>query len=1817
MLSVLFPTKSQSQTFDNLWNRENEAESKDLPRTQMDVLRRIEQKASQEKAYGQLLKAQLKRVAVLVQVSPDSLKPAVAELQNAEKAATDAVIKAVYDAVLYRIYTGNAASLDSAEAYASRYRAAAMSNPQALSASSASDFDPFVVKGYNASVFGGDMLSVVGYEVEDFHTLWKWYREAGMRSAACITGLELLRKHRPSGSHGLKKSEYIRSLDSITHVYSDIDIACEAAIERYNFMTECHDVTVEDKIKYIHYALDKWGNWQGSSKLRNAEKELTCASFSAHLAEKMWLPGETQTLKLERLRNISSLTVRIYSVATTARKQWDVSSKTNYKALKPLLTELPDRKLTRTYVANPPYLFFEDSVTLGTLPAGVYMMEVETSPATAVERSLFYVSNVFCMAQKLPGDKLRLVALNATDGKPLKGASIHIFSARASDGAQPLAKLTCNDDGEALYDVSNRQRLQVYAFTDADKASLPLYVYGKFNYYENRKVRQSVRVFTDRSIYRPGQTVRVSALVYDNVSPTQYNTVAKATVKLALRNAVFKTVAERELVTDEFGACSTEFTLPADMLSGNFFIVTDTETKTLRVEEYKRPTFEVDFPDINTKYHSGDTLMVRAKAHTFAGVPVQGAKVKYKVNRRPSLWWRYAAYGNAIAQREETVASRETVTDADGTFVVEIPMVLPEEIGVMPMFYNFVVEADVTDVGGETRNAVMSVPLGSRATAFSCDLPEKVLADSLKSVTFRLRNMAGMDISTDVNFSIDGKPIATAAHTGIPFMLPERLASGRHRLHAVCDSDTIDREFTVFGLDDTVPAVETDDWFYLSSSQFPADGTPVTLQVGSSAAGMHIVYSIISGNRVVEKGSVETSNSLINRKFTYSDDYADGIAVTYAWVKNGTCHTHTATVSRPMPDRRLQLKWQTFRDRLMPGQKEEWTLSVSTPDGKPASARLIASLYDKSLDMIKSNDWNFSINPSLNIPYVSWNTTPNMILYISATQNFKYLLYKDFAPSRMDGTLFPMADLSRKLFYTLDYKSRGMMMMKEKSVSSAAPAAGAVAANKMEDKAEVVEESSYEAADASSSADGGVQMRENLNETAFFFPEAHTDKSGNVTLKFTLPESLTTWRFLGFAHTADMKYGSLTAEAVASKELMVLPNVPRFVRRGDKMQITARIFNTGTASDAGKARLQLLDPETEKVVCSVEQPFSVNAGETHVVTFECQPPRARTLYICRVTATGKKFSDGEQHYLPVLPDKETVIVTAPFSQTEAGTKTIALNELFPKNVEKSALTIEYTNNPAWLMLQALPSVGTPDGENAVSLASALYANGVAAAITAGNAKLKSVFEQWKREASDAVSLTSSLARNSELKDIVLAETPWAVDSDSETEQKQRLADFFDTNTIAARLSALSSKLASLQNADGSWSWWKGMEGSMTMTTEVSQMLVRLNVMAGKNQSTASMLDRAFKYMGRQLVSDVKKMKAEEKRGVKPSFPGTTALRFLYMSVLDGRKQSAEVQAASKYLIGLLKKEIGSQSIYDKAVTAVVLAGNGETVKSREYVKSLKEYTVNDETIGRYYDTRRAAYSWCDYRIPTQVAAIEAIAKITPDDAATITEMRRWLLQEKRTQAWDTPISSVNAVYAFLNGNMSVLDTKENVKVTIDGRKLNLPGATAGMGYVKTSVDEPTGKKLTFTKTSEGTSWGAVYARFVQNTAEIETSSAGISIKKEIISSDKELAVGSRITVRITIEAAHDLDFVQIADRRAACMEPVSQLSGYRNGAYCSPKDNATYYYFNRMPKGKHVVETQYYIDRAGTYATGTCTAGCAYAPEYRATAKSDTIIVKQ
>lgn len=1828
ILVTLFSTLGiHADEYTNLWKQATEAQNKDLPQKEIAALKLIIDKAGAEHRYGQLLKAELLNVSVLTNLSPDSLQPAVNTLKTRLKSIGDhdEVAAAVYNCALGVLYRDNHELGENSDQVSCNYFKAAMAHPQALAAYKAPDLEPAIIKSVDSKLFDDDLLSVIGYETKDFAALNKFYRVSGNRHGEMLSALEMLKANRSTRKCEANKSPYLSSLDSLIEEFGDLPICGEVALEHYRFIDDCKNATDEDRIKYIRYALSKWGNYAPMNELRNEERSLINPSFSADIAEQIVIPNKPQVVKLSNLRSISSLTMNVYSVALDGDTRLNPENDKDYSVIKKSAELMKDFTQTRKYVGHPEYQQFKDSMIVGGLPVGVYMIEMYTTPKTNVVRKLYLVSNVRSIYERLPKNTMKIVVVNATTGQPLANATVRLKNESDNDHTETVT-LTCNTKGEVIYKYKNEPNM-IYAYIPTDKACPEYNCWSqRFVYYNYQKDKEDTQIFTDRAIYRPGQTVHASAIMFLRKDLTA-NAVEGKTVTMKLYDANSKEVETKDVVTDKMGTCAADFTLPSSGLTGHFHISANDNNQYFRVEEYKRPTFDITFPEVNKKYQSGDTLIIKGHARSFAGVPVQGAKVKYTVRRRIAFWWQPNDPFNVNVGMRLTADTVQT--DEEGAFNVMIPLIIPEG-ETHPMFYNFIVSADVTDVAGETHSGEMSVPLGTRPTAFSCTLPKNILKDSVNTFIFNLRNASGHEIDTELKYSIDGgNTVSTNTRKNVVL---DQLVSGRHHLFAVCENDTINKDFIVFSLQDTKPCIETKDWYYQSAKEFARDNKqPVTIQIGSSDQDFHIFYDIISGDKVIESGAIDQSNALSNRGFFYKEEYGTGLLINYIWMKDGICYSHSALISRPLPDKRLMLKWTTFRDRLTPGQKEEWKLNITRPDGSPVEAQLMATLFDKSLDGIEKARWNFRLGFWQGFPSASWDSPKFGDLSLEGSASLTLLKVKSLSFSHFDEYLFDIYSSNpftrgpgfSSVKFTapvikpeMEMSAAPRMMAKSVSLKGLDESGGPdladlkVAAYGGANHGTVLDESSQSTS---------TQVRENLNETAFFYPQLMSDSKGDVSVKFTLPESLTTWHFMGLAHTTDMNYGMIEGEAMAKKDVMVQPDMPRFVRVGDQTTIVARIFNTSDKVQSGTARMELIDPETEKIVLKDERTFSVNANETQTVSFGYIPGDKYPLLICKIFANGKTFSDGEQHYLPVLPNQERVTVTVPFTQNNPGTKSIDIQKLFPQqtaDAQQSKLTVEYTNNPAWLMIQALPSMSIVESDNVISLCQSYYSSVIGKSIMNSSPKIKTIVDSWKAEKGSDNSFISNLQKNQELKDIVLSETPWVTDADKETSQKQALINYFDENTLDSRTNNAINKMKELQRPDGSWSWFKEMDGSMYMTTTVAEMLVRLNKMCGRQESSEEMLDRAFKFMDKDVVKMVAQMQAEEKKGHPQSFPAFNTLHYLYLCALDGRKLPSDVVAANEYLISLMKKEIKNQSIYEKALSAIILQENGNTTKAKEYAQSLKQYTVMTEEMGRYYDTRRANYSWCDYKIPTEVAVIEALKNITPDDQTTNNEMLRWLLQEKRTQTWDTPINSVNAVYAFLNGNISVLAGQEQTVLAIDGKKLEIPTTTAGIGYVKTAV-QPTSKMstLTATKTSTGTSWGAVYAQYMSNTSNISKSNSGIILDREIISSG-DLQVGDKVKVRLTITSDRDYDFVQVIDKRAACMEPVNQLSGYHWGYYCTPKDCSTNYYFDNLSKGKHVIETEYYIDRSGRYETGTCTVQCAYSPEYRATENSKTIVVK-
>lgn len=1799
LLIALFATMQvAAQTYDNLWKQAEINAQKDQPKSEIAVMKKIIAKASAAKDYGQLLAAEIRQMTLWKEISADSLTPNVKRMEAEVLKVNDPALKAVRYAVLGKVYR------DMNEKKSQEFFKKALGQPELLARHTSAEYVPLTLKGVDGSSFNNDLLHLIGFEAdskEAYLQLYTYYNKVGNRGAACLCAYKLIEKYRQDDVREVKKSKYLQTIDSLIQIYQDIPEAGELAVEHFRFMEGATDAKPQDKLNYINYALSRWGEWSRMNELRNAQKRLTEPMFRVKDMPQVLRPGEKVWVQLD-VRNLQNLKISISRLNITADNDYNAQDEATYKMLLKKTTKLHQKDFSRDYYGRPDYETVKDSIEIGgNLPLGAYLMEV-TSDNTGIapQRELFYVSNLAVMIQQLPDDKHRYVVVNATDGQPVPGAKIMLYDrdydVKTGKWKRLVhARLTTDENGEAYFKNVDGN---VLISTSNDKFTPAKDIYlSRTRYYEQKDDKIKHQLFTDRSIYRPGQTVHASAISYIVKKGLDASVPGKSMeLNFILRDANGKQVAEQKATTDEYGTASVDFELPKEGQTGLYFIsVNGTVTKYVRVEEYKRPTFEITFPKVNEKYNWGDTVVVKATAKTYSGVPVQGAKVEYQVTRRNQLWWWGAGSAGQLVKTDSCV------TREDGTFDVEIPLEASlsgkdeadmSEFMRIARFFNFEVSAIVTDISGESHEGVMSLPLGTKPTILTVNLPERIETDSLKTVTFAYRNASGMPISSRLKYRID-KGEWKDAEANAPVSIKEYASSsassslvwksGVHQLEAICGQDTLQQKFTLFSMKDTHPVEPTTEWYYQTAKTFPRDGKPVYIQVGSSENGAHIVYSIIAGNKLLEKGAWELGDSIVTLPFTYKEEYASGIVLNYSFVKQGKCYTRMMSIARPLPEKKLNIAWKTFRNRLTPGQKEEWTLKITTPDGKPAKAQLMSVLYDKSLDQIAPHSWKMSLGFSQWLPSCYW--TSNLWYYkmdLLGVYPTKYFDQKQLDVDKFDGKYFSyyaymqaveLSKLERSSGGTVESvriqkdevvreEAKGIWIRSSKMtrVGAAAPSA-----NKVFD---VVEEMPQFA--GGSGSDAGqyldkVQVRENLNETAFFYPALESDNNGNVAIRFTLPESVTTWKFMGLAHDKEMRNGLLVDEAVAQKTVMVQPNMPRFLREGDKSTIVVKLFNTSDKKVSGNTRMQILDPETNKVVWQKTQNYSIDAEGSATISFDVQGLK-EGVYINKVVAAGNGYSDGEQHYLPVLSNRELVVNTLPITLHQKGEQSFDLSKLFlnkegkqAKGTEEAKVTIEYTNNPSWLMVKALPAISNPDEEDAISLMSAIYAN----------------------------TITNHVQKHLSLENL--------------TQESIRLQNQVE-------------KLKKLQNPDGSFSWWKGMKGSRYMTTSVAEMMVRLNAIAGVQKSTARMLTSAIDYLSWQTAQEVREMKKQEEKKQKVN-PSEQALHYLYILSMDGRKMKENFEQDQAYLLDRMSKMTSDFTIYGKARAAVVLARNSQQnaayrEKAGEYLQSVNEYAVYREEMGRYYDTRKALYSWRNYKIPTQVSVIEAMQMLKPNDKQTIEELQRWLLMSKRTQVWDTPVNTVDAVYAFMKGNESNWSRKaENAVLKLDGKLLPMPQDSTTLGYVKT---ERPGKasKLSIDKKSDYTSWGAVYAEFKQPISEIGSMESGIKVRRVIVPAESEskgnAQVGEKVKVTLIITADRDYDFVQITDKRAACLEPVNQLSGYQwsIGCYVSPRDHATNFYFDRLSKGKHIVEMEYYVDRKGDYQSGTCTAECTYSPEF-------------
>lgn len=1868
VMSVFAPM--QAQTYDNLWKELEVLERKDLPKSVISEAMKIYDKAKAEQNVPQMMKAYLTAMQYRSLLTPDSLKVDMNGLEQWASQTGSMEDKAILYSILgemtmpadvkkglgylqaslkdkdrlllipveklrpmvrvgetsKRYFRDNLYNLLARRAIQImqqyRWQAAAKANQTNSLPADMTDMDQFVTYQF-VPVSDCDLTAAV---MQTYQSLLKAYDTETEREGWLLTGVDALNYLYRNFSGNFSNDVCQQELRKWIHTYPAVKTVPEAYLALAQFLQYQNNQV--ERLRIVREGIAGYPRYEGINQLKNIEKEILNASLSLEIATAY--PGEQQSVKVN-YKNLTGITLQLYKVNLPVTSAVLQNRTTHFESKYARLQREEHFSLKPT----TDYLNVDTTLTIQAPQAGIYFLKAVPDGKKGVsDGTLMNVTALKTIYRPLPDGTLELVVVDAVSGQPVSEAEVTIYTEKGG-GYSPQQTYQADKQGTLKLDFLNSNKYWYNAHTAADNAMPILNLWKNDYYYKESKRKEVLQLFTDRSIYRPGQTVYVSGLAYE-MEKDSTRVLADKKYTVSLYDANNNETGKVEVRTNGFGSFSGQFVLPSPCLTGYFSLRAADTSVSFKVEEYKRPTFDVTFEPVKVEYQVGDSIEVVGMAKTFAGAPVQNARVHYNISRSYAWVWRFMGRGSARWEGE-------AMTDADGKFSVPVHFEIDSDRRESPLwYYTYNIQADVTDGAGETQQANLSLPLGSTSMVLNMDnLPDNLVKEKKLEIKLTAMNLSGEPVDTPVTYQVvemeeqkdgqekEGRKVLTGTVEANKSFVPEAiyaLPSGNYRLK-LSAKDTQGREctasknFLLFSLNDKRPPFVITDWFYQDGLEFDA-ASPATVYIGSSEKNVYLLYDVFAGNKRLESKRIELSDSVVSFRFPYKKEYGDGILVSMAFVKDGRLYSHNARIMKPAPEKKLQLKWTTFRDKLRPGQQEEWKLTVLYPDGSPAEAEMLATMYDASLDKIYSaHKLDFGVDFHYVVPLTYWNTSYMRNAY----------LYVDFPLKRLRAVPLEYSELiipstGRMEAMVVGYGGSpratlaGALKIRGRSAANAVMNQEAVTDMVLQE--EMVETSAQEKVEMGSSEElaetGDIQIRENFAETAFFYPQLRTNEKGEVSISFVLPESLTRWTFMGLAHTRNVDYGKIEATATASKEFMLQPNMPRFVRVGDKANIAASLMNLSDKGVKGTVRMELFNPETEKVFYSQKQKFDVKGGETGHVNFTFEVSDKYAVMACRMVADGDTFSDGEQRYIPVLTDKQWVTETVPLNVNGEGAHTFSLENLFNKHSKTASeqrLTVEFTAHPAWYAVQALPVVAHPQNEDALSWATAYYAHSLAAYIVKENPRIKQVFDSWKAQGGTKETFMSNLQKNQELKNILLAETPWLAEATNEAEQKQRIATLFDLNTMNSQLAVSVEKLGELQNADGAWSWYKGMQGSRYVTTQVMEMLVRLNALTHQDADSRMqpMIQKGFEYLGKQAAEEYKSMKEAEKKGAVGIRPSEQVLRYLYICALDGKAPVDE--KVNRYFIDKLSGEGKELTIYEKALGAIILQQAGKVAEAKLFMQSLMEYSVVTDEMGRYFDTPKARYSWFSYKIPTEVAAMEAIQRITKDTKA-IDEMKRWLLKQKQTQTWETPIATADAVYALMaTGASDLLANTGGVEITLGKEVIRTPADDA-IGYIKKTVsgDVMNIKKVSVDKEGTGMGWGAVYAQYLESMDQISGQGNGLSVSRQLYKGDEALnesaplKVGDKITVRLTVKADRDMDFVQIKDDRAACMEPLQAVSGFRwsngLGYYQATKDASTQFFIDQMRKGTYVIEYQVYVNRTGEYQAGIATVQSAYAPEF-------------
>ena len=1824
------------------------------------------QKESAVRRMVQLLTEMEKRE----EITPDSFFTDVRQLRQVISAEQDSTGKAIYRAVLAHLLAVNKGRSQasvrqtpshpdsiqewSREEYlqhaASLYRQS-MRDLELLHNARTRDWLPLVRQGRDEAVFGSSMLHVVWNALNSdfdmtrrktesflsYAAMADFYRLHGMREAALRTLLDSL-----SSMGGGYTESRVEIYEKLRREYADIP-ACALVylhIARLqNFYTDDSRMAFRNEALLME-ALQRYPNAPCRAEIENMLAELREPHLVLHLMN-AYYPASSAILR-PIVRNMESISLQLYLLP----EQFKVNEELN------LLTQVKRQgKLIetkhRTFPAHPRVERWEDSIMWKTPSrCGRYALVMDGKPGMTVSKKepcvqLFSVSRLSFFMLDLPDDQLRLVAVDAQTGEPQSGVTVNFYRREGQKDVLQYQRTT-GKRGRVDIALPSSQRGQF--FVHLSRAEDKYLEKESYYHYLNRNSleRDSVSklsIFTDRSIYRPGQVIHVAALSYKEKGWDARVAEGKP-YTLTFFDANNQNVLQHELKTDAFGMLSDSLQIPEKGLPGSYKIRLGGTFHWVQVEEYRRPTFyvEMESEGYTPNSASSDSLRIKGLAVTYSGVPVSNARVTGSYSFQRSRWcW------PPVVDSGDYGTTDTLWTDSEGRFEIPVPIKGTEEQLKSGRLLRL--NVDVLSPQGETQQGVISQPVCSTPLRLVASIPAKQDKERLKPWRMDLYDAAENPVTAEVKCEIRGATFKLRSGESI---VPEELASLPSGVYpvkamAVVEGDTArwEGQFTLFSMLDTRLAEEHPLLLYCPCDTFDTE-RPAEVRIGTSLPDAWIHAWITSKAGLTLDTLLHVSDTAFVWTIPYRTTYGQGSTLQCALFHEGQFETAGCVLHLRQPDVALRPHWDTFRDRVRPGDREEWRLSLRKPDGSPAQANVLLSLYDKSLDAISPH----SLRMGRYRPYLITDAHPHPSgafgfgsrLWLPISLHYQKV--RDFETSSFNHKYFSgaMAMEERMVFATAGEKRvlrevQSPVYKASRSVNTVAMADAAAPQAVMEeaaDKEYAVQESNAKAAGlvlkgyeddeelAEEEPLATASLRTNLSELAFFFPQLRTNAAGEATIVFTLPDALTSWHLTGFAHTQDLMLANLDETLVAQKELMAELHLPRFLRSGDEGVLTASIRNISDDIQKGTATWQILDAETERVLRSGSSPFSLAAHSDTTITFSCRATADHPMLSVRWIAKTAESSDGEERPLPVLSNMQSITETKAFSIKGPQRWKMDLKKLFQYDDAKAtgrSLTVEYTARPMWLALQSLPTLMSPVHRDVLSLTSTFYAGSLASYIAQRVPTMPAALRQWAEEGL----MESPLQRNQELADMLLQETPWVMEASRERTRRQNLLTLFEEESQQDRRMMILSAMRVLQQPDGSFAWYPGMKGSPYLTREVAYLLTRLQVMtAGAEPDAASLGARELLSSAVRYLEDVTSREVKEMKKVKNPSVGLSAMRYLYIIYRSGWNLQGSALDDARYLVSLLRKEADEFSGESRALAAIVLQLAGEEKQARSLMN--KFHTLLQHSDGTYLAYPGGSFTSIDRKLQIHVQVMEALQMVEPEQADLLIGMQEWLLQQKRTQEWEQPAQTANAVYALMQGETQwQTDASIDVLLLQDGRKtVTLTSPESSLGYVRTRVEDVRSpKELSVQKTSPDISWGAVYAQYQIPSTEVEAQQEGLNIRRDL--SKETIRVGDRIHLRYTITADRDYEFVRLAAPRAAAAEPASQISGYRwqngIGYYCALHDASTEYFIDHLPRGTYVIEEDWLVARSGSFGLPPVTLQCLYAPEFQAHTSGMTLTI--